>query len=887
TEALASTQELVERADLHNALVHAVSELNEPYRTVLLQRFLEELPPRAIAKRLGVPVNTVNTQLSRGLADLRERLNRRPGGRDSWMPGLALWAWKSSTPSHPIVGMLAMKMSTKLAAVAGVAMLGFGIWTVSTEKESDSVRDLNSVGAVELSSLEQTAQTTAAATLEHDRQQATRAPIHANSLSSQSPSASLSCIVTGSLEDVDGEPLPGILIQLGGYQGWADGVETSHLEGLTDRWGFEAVTDKAGFFRFEVPVPTVLSVVLHIEPDRFTDSHSVSFHATSRGSAPILASGLRDLGTIILARTGALKGRVVDELGTPVAGVKMGIGPSESLTYSRDTWTAEDGTYQIGHAPAGVYGVRANSAAHLFQYRNPIAVEEGRVTKGVDFVLALAPTIEGKVLSQSGVPIEGARVGGSPASALGGRSARTDTDEFGRFSLALISGGPHTISIKAVGFTSIGGRKNRGEPHEPGTRDLVIELTPVLGTQFQVVDSVTDRPIKNFGLKIHPGRGSKSGSIEPFQPSTPPNSRHEDGLAAEACLEGVDLFVVGAIGYQLASGDVRFDTPGRAVMTVRLVLKPAKSRRPRKIGDAHIAGRVLLPVGVNPGGLKVYLDDWRKGITTIVRSDGTFEFKDLRKGTHRLTLDGRPGILANLKAKKVKLLSGETQNVVLDASAHGMCRVSLKIDLGDLPVEGVQVNLIPDGPVAQGIRLGNCDATGRVSGSVRAFGMARVWVAQPGGFRMLHPSAELELLPGVGIEHSVKFESANLKIVLPTSVSLPRTGRIRIILESTERDSPKQLVDIRWMKGKLLGLGQPQTSVSGNQITVRALIPASYRVEVNLAESRILKPEELMEANGQPIHISGSVYSLDGPSYFSASSNIILKSGETYSLQLE
>ena len=58
--------------------------LREPYRTVVYLRYFEDLRPAEIAKRLGVPPLTVKTRLARGLAELRARLDERPGGRAEW-----------------------------------------------------------------------------------------------------------------------------------------------------------------------------------------------------------------------------------------------------------------------------------------------------------------------------------------------------------------------------------------------------------------------------------------------------------------------------------------------------------------------------------------------------------------------------------------------------------------------------------------------------------------------------------------------------------------------------------------------------------------------------------------------------------------------------------
>lgn len=84
-EAQPGADELVERFELHKRVVECVHALEEPYRSAILLRWFEGLPPRAIAKRLGVPVKTVNTRLDRALAMLRARLDRDFGGdRRAW-----------------------------------------------------------------------------------------------------------------------------------------------------------------------------------------------------------------------------------------------------------------------------------------------------------------------------------------------------------------------------------------------------------------------------------------------------------------------------------------------------------------------------------------------------------------------------------------------------------------------------------------------------------------------------------------------------------------------------------------------------------------------------------------------------------------------------------
>jgi RNA polymerase sigma-70 factor (ECF subfamily) len=122
-ERLDAADRLLERVSVERELVAAVLELDEPYRTAVLLRFFESLPPREIARRLGVPVNTVQSRLSRGLARLRERLDREHGDRAAWMGLLVPAAGKSSGFSGAVVGGWIVNAKVTLSIV-GVVVIG-------------------------------------------------------------------------------------------------------------------------------------------------------------------------------------------------------------------------------------------------------------------------------------------------------------------------------------------------------------------------------------------------------------------------------------------------------------------------------------------------------------------------------------------------------------------------------------------------------------------------------------------------------------------------------------------------------------------------------------------------------------------------------------------
>ncbi|MCE9637488.1 MAG: sigma-70 family RNA polymerase sigma factor [Planctomycetes bacterium] len=105
-EAGPSAVDVVARAEEHRRVVDAVLALDEPYRTVILLRFFDDLPPRDVAERTGAPVETVRSQVQRALVKLRDRLDAAHGGDGTtWVTALL-----------PLAGLRAAEIA---AAVAG------------------------------------------------------------------------------------------------------------------------------------------------------------------------------------------------------------------------------------------------------------------------------------------------------------------------------------------------------------------------------------------------------------------------------------------------------------------------------------------------------------------------------------------------------------------------------------------------------------------------------------------------------------------------------------------------------------------------------------------------------------------------------------------------
>lgn len=125
-EALPSTEEVVSAAEVHQVVVRAVLGLDEPYRSTLLLRFFSGAPPRVIAARENVSVETVRSRLTRGLALLRGRIST-DRGEDwrSWLLPVLLPRGGAEvlglTMTHAKAG--GMKMGIAKLGVLGLSLL--------------------------------------------------------------------------------------------------------------------------------------------------------------------------------------------------------------------------------------------------------------------------------------------------------------------------------------------------------------------------------------------------------------------------------------------------------------------------------------------------------------------------------------------------------------------------------------------------------------------------------------------------------------------------------------------------------------------------------------------------------------------------------------------
>jgi RNA polymerase sigma factor (sigma-70 family) len=147
-EALPDSAAMQAEIEAQRVVVEELGRLEPQLRDALMWRFYEGLDSAEIARRQGVPASTERARVARGLARLRERLDRRFGSADDSGPGArALWCTAlmrvplstgaSLTSSATLFGAGTMSLATKtLATAAAVAALALGTLFVLRERDA-------------------------------------------------------------------------------------------------------------------------------------------------------------------------------------------------------------------------------------------------------------------------------------------------------------------------------------------------------------------------------------------------------------------------------------------------------------------------------------------------------------------------------------------------------------------------------------------------------------------------------------------------------------------------------------------------------------------------------------------------------------------------------
>ncbi len=436
-EGLPSTAEIVERENARRGVVEALTKLSEPYRSTLLLRFYDDLPPREVARRMRVPVETARTRIKRGLALLREDLDRRSDGdRSAWVSALLPLAAPRLEG-----GSLAKGAATSSASSLAPLMLSLGILSVLLAALGWTLwprtRDASPTAAAPLA-----APTDGQAVPSNaDSSQALasverRAPTVARRV----------CIV----HQLTGAPAPGIAARLAPVDGALE-----PLEWTSDRDGYAPG-------------------MLELAPG---DTLRVAASWTSRATdfvvdeASLNAPEVR----VELAPASSVRGRVLDAANKPAAGARVWAAPTrgavleegEPLEPLAQTECDAMGEFALLELPDDFYlhtSAPGATAARGLQF----SANAARAHTEIELRLESCWALRGRVVDEDGRPIADARLSTSTHDLRGpGRAAsepgatwrnllrgRFTSDSNGEFELRGLAPIAHNLGVDREGYAS-------------------------------------------------------------------------------------------------------------------------------------------------------------------------------------------------------------------------------------------------------------------------------------------------------------------------------------------------------------------------------------------------------------------------------------------------
>ena len=443
-ERVPSTADAIERVATQRDVVEAVLALDEPYRSTIVLRFFEDLPPRRIARREGVPVSTVKTRLARGLARLRERLDREHGGDGrTWAVALLpLAAPPSGGFVPPVVETLLVNTPTKVALVSAAAVSAV-VW-LQIQGGTPAEPSPAAASAASPAELVAPEKPSAPGPGEEPAALSPREAVAAAPPAAVEEPPSPADLLLGRVVDLSNHPVSGVA--LGGRM--STGVVRDE-DGGSALWGEELATDVEPLAisgpdgRFEVSVGRFGGRLVSID-DAYETVLSPTLGTSSHGEV-----------TVVVARRFELSGTVVDDAGRPIDGAglaflmpsdyraRLEVAHETILTGWRGT-TAADGTFELDRLPA-VEGARLRVRHPGFRVMD---VERDRWSDEVLRLVLELPgeeRIEGVVLAPGGETVAGAYV------SLGSRAVETDADGVFRLGLEGLAEAT-TLRALAAGF---------------------------------------------------------------------------------------------------------------------------------------------------------------------------------------------------------------------------------------------------------------------------------------------------------------------------------------------------------------------------------------------------------------------------------------------------
>ena len=470
-------------------LAELVLKLREPTRSTVLMRFWDDLPPRKIAKRQGIPLSTVKSRLARGLDQIRSELDSRNGGdRNAWLLAVLPMAQKSSGAALITLGGIGVQAKT--ITIAGAAtLLGGTLYLVGPSKEVKPVpQDAPTTLAMTEPAEGRRSNAPEPNLLQDDNDRmalATNAPSGTAPLAIEA-SAPTRFSVDGTVLGADGSPAAGVPIEASGRDAAAAPLV--------------ATSDTNGYFSLETQAATGQLVTARAASDWVTVRPGTFKKDASEKSLVIAARAIK-LAGVVVDEWGAVEGGVDLVLDLPSDFVNR-FDASHAKSMRRDWRASTDasGHFVMENVPS-VAGATLEATKPNGDLVRIEAPTESRDDLRLEFRATPIPDryrLSGRVLYPDGIGAAGAYV------AMGFETIRADED--GRFTLDLRATGAATaVSACAAGFQpSELVKDGEGEDGREGwPTPLEIRLrAPSISIEGKVVD-INGEPQADTRIWIH------------------------------------------------------------------------------------------------------------------------------------------------------------------------------------------------------------------------------------------------------------------------------------------------------------------------------------------------------------------------------------------------
>lgn len=463
-------------------------------------------------------------------------------------------------------------------------------------------------------------------------------------------------------------------------------------------------------------------IFTNVEPfDRYSiEANAEGYSQAELPNVNVDTSGEVNLQPVLLAIGASLSGVVKDSAGNTVPNATLQL---DGMFSTMDGQPAADsliavsdatGTYLIPNVPPGNRSLTIRADGYANQGKGGL-VFRGEEPLTMDITLEIAERICGKVISNIGKPVEGAKVLAMSFS-NSNRTCRDNvvTDENGEFCLTSVAAGQYTIAVTANGYRR--GNQNRVRA---GGASLIIELDEqgVVNGRVVAGDGPAPTPYLIQLRQTHPGNVVTSAIGKPV------TFNEEDGSFSVECTQsGTFLVEARAPGFSPSfSAEFRF-TIGQPMNGVVVHLTSGGSISATVVdseGNPVSRPRVTTHDNTWTNSLfdRALGDQFPTNVTktsTNGNGKGKFILKNLRPDTYQLRIRA-PGF-CEATMQDVFVTEGKDNAIGNIQLIRGGEVSGTVIDLAGQPVAGAKVRLSPEsggGDQLPRTYEGSTDASGK------------------------------------------------------------------------------------------------------------------------------------------------------------------------------